>query len=234
METRIGHRAVLAGASASVIVALAACAPAESEPVTGGATLTEDVLAYDHPEFLTNRPPVLDRFKECDKVTKELVTQLFPQAGFKGVPSQDRKDGKGCSLTLTDAEIKLATSPAPFSDYWLGTVYGEGVPGARDKIHNQGPTHFARKILAGKYHEVEFSTYAGTAQAECHAVIDTGSAQPLVVTSNPYSEDPFATLANMNKGPSVQEMKQNFCPASTNVARKLLATLDPHGGSRAK
>lgn len=229
---RIGRRAVLACSSALALCGLTACSPSQPEPISGGATLSEDVIPYDHPGFLTSRAPVLPRFNECSLITPEVLAKLTLQ--IKGNPHQDRKDGTGCSLVLADAEIKIATSPIAFQDYWLGTAHGEGAPGAQDNLHNKPPTSFERKVLAGKYYEVEFSTYAGTKQAECHAVIDTGSAQPFVVTSNPYSDDPFAVLGSMNQGPSVRDLKKTFCPASTAIAKKLLAIVDANGGSRAK
>lgn len=213
-----------------MLFGLAACTPAQPPPQPGAATLSEDILPYDHPEFLTNRPPVLQPLKECERVTTDVLAKL----GLKlaSTPYQDRKEHTGCTVTLRDAEIKIATSPAQFSDYWRGEAYGQGIPGARDQLHTKPPDSFSRRILAGKYYAVVFSTNAGTAQAECHAVVDTGSAQPFVVTSNPYTDDP--TRALFGPHPSVDELKRTFCPASTNVATKLLAQLDPRGGSRAQ
>jgi hypothetical protein len=230
----IGLRTARAGTTVAAAVALTACAPAQPPPQPGGAELSGDAISYDRPEFLTNRAPVLEAGKECDKMPA-VLQKLGAKPQTKPYQNDDivTHVNYGCRIGFTDADLSVAISSVPFSSYWVGAV-PKGQPGDAITRPDGAASSLSRQVMAGKYYAVEFATDDKTASPKCHAAVDTGAAQPLLVTAEPSDVAPEdSDLAGDDKMP-VSKIRAKLCPLATKFAARTLEVVDPQGGSRAQ
>lgn len=225
MGKRIGRGAALTCISITAVTLVSGCAPSQPDPAPGGATLSPDLVAYDHPEFLTNRAPVLEPDNECSTLTPQLLAKVgvraydtYPAAGSSA------GDDTACSASAKPS-IMASTARVGFKEFWNGTREAAALSsrsntyiGVVDYTAEGGQQPFlSRRILAGKYYAVTFQSGSGA----CGIAVDTGSSLPLTVSSG-----------SGDTGPQTREQVDQFCAPVVRFTTKLLAELDPNGGSR--
>lgn len=220
------------GAAAAAAVLAACGAPAQPAPPPGqAATLSADVFAYDNVDFRTNRKPLLAPDNECATLTTDVLGRLgFQFTGtykpLQGV-STTANTVPGCDIPVADTPTyKISAATAPFRDYWTSKVTGQEAPGS----FYTGLLAEKRVIISGRYYAVDYlvgqlNTGANSYSfASCVTTVDTGSANPLVVSYDvPQGGGPGANAASLFS---------RECPKAHQLAEKVLAELDKDGGSR--
>lgn len=237
-QPRIGIRlATLATAGAALATLTACAAPDQPDPQPGHpATLSSDVFAYDNPDFRTNRKDLLTRTAECGQLPKELQAQFGIKTSTTYDSSQQLSDG-GCMLHDANGSdgpnqlsITIGVGTWDFAKFWRGDVKftdtittGGGPPG---NAGFSGPATFQRLIIDNRYYAAMYVNPGAFGWDGCTLAVDTGSPDPLLVASSTGKLDSPA------KPQDVKRVLDNDCPRTQDIARKLLTTLDPDGGSR--
>lgn len=235
---RIGIRLATLATAGAALTALTACgAPAQPEPPSGHpATLSADVFAYDNPEFLTNRKPLLTPTAECSQIPTDVLTEVGIKPSNNSASHEQLTDG-GCMVRNVDGRmnnnqlsITIGAATWDFDKFWRGDVKftgevttGGGPPG---NAGYTGATSLRRMIIDNRYYAVMYVSPEVFAWDGCVLAIDTGSPNPLLVASS---------TSTMNSQPKPEDTKRildNDCPRTQDIAQKLLARLDPDGGSR--
>lgn len=232
-SARRGTRLTGAVGAAIALAVLTACgAPPQPTPPPGqAATLSADVFAYDHLDFRTNRKPLLAPDNECAALTPDVLGKLgFQFTGtYKPIQglSTTANTVPGCDIPVADTPTyKISAATAPFQDYWTSRVTGQQAPGS----FYTGLLAEKRVVISDRYYAVDYlvgqlSSGANSYSfADCVTTVDTGSANPLVVSYDvPQGGGPGASAASLFRGE---------CPKTHQLAEKVLAELDKDGGSR--
>jgi hypothetical protein len=211
-------------ASGLVAVALTACtAPPAVSPGKPAPSLPAESVAYDDIAFQTTRRPVFDN------ACASLPVDALRAVGLTSRASQNKdfgctfwNDPKGRTWiqTLPPPTVDPAAPPVPpFTAYWNGANrFGESF---------QEPVYFQRMIMLDKYYATQVLAYS-VAGPDCETIVDTGSEQVFMVAAGPPDNGTKYDQANHGEA---RRVAVDFCPRSLQIAEKVLATLDPDGGS---
>ncbi|MGN2638450.1 hypothetical protein ACWEKT_19830 [Nocardia takedensis] len=224
MNSSRARRVGVAFATAVVVAALGACDSAANPSTSPAPALG----AVDDPglRFQDDREPVLAPGTECLAFTPPVRRAAALSPTDEATPVVP---GHGCWVRAGTGEtVGILTAGTPFSRFWQRD-YPVIDPGGISAltVDKDSARLFERFILDGRYYAVRVASrwtagLAGTTtKTACMVVVDTGSAQPLLVnlTRTASQHDPDgATLAQQ-------------CAATAEVARATLDTVAATGGN---
>jgi hypothetical protein len=224
----MGGRFLVAAALVTVLTtgALTACtAPPAVSPGKPAPSLPADSVAYDDIAFQTTRQPVFDN------ACASLPVDALRAVGLTSRATQDKNFG--CTFwTDPKGRIWIQTLPPPlrdpdappvppFATYWNGAN--------RFGASFQDPAYFQRMIMLDRYYATQVLAYSA-AGPDCETIVDTGSEQVFLVAAGPPDN---GTKYDQRNHEEARRVAADFCPRSQQIAEKLLAALDPDGGSLA-
>lgn len=211
-------------AAALVVGALSACtAPPAVSPGQPAPTLPAESVAYDDITFQTTRQPVFDN--ACVSLPAEALravglTSRASQNKDFGCTFWNDPKGRMWIQTLPPPIVDPdAPKVPPFEAYWNGAN--------RFGASFQEPAYFQRIILLDRYYATQVLAYSA-AGPDCETIVDTGSEQVFMVAAGPPDS---GTKYDQGNHEEARRVAADFCPRSLQITEKVLAALDPDGGS---
>ncbi|GAA2825269.1 hypothetical protein [Crossiella cryophila] len=212
----MGKRAVLVSATLATLAVASACT-SPPEPAVGSPApaLERDAIAYDNLDFRKSRPPVFDN--TCKTLPQNITTLLglttAPRTGFGNSACIGKEEWGEYSIAQYKQSDRKSEEKF-FSDVWTGD--------------DATGRYFERLILAERYYAVQTLGYDN---ASCDLVVDTGSSTPFKVTIYVPDKDAEVQRKLDEKFDPVTS-RDRLCPRAREFATKVLAAIDPDGGSR--
>ncbi|MCX4092394.1 hypothetical protein [Nocardia sp. alder85J] len=214
---------VIAVAVATAVGGCASPAPAGSHP----AALPDNAIGNNDMQFDTNRKPVLAAGSECSGFTAKVRAAAAVADKTAATPMEP---GHGCwAADGHDGMVSIVTTATAFGKFWRRGYPDDDGSGLTASIVDAGTAQsFERFVLDHRYYGVRAGSQwtaglsSGLTKTACMVVVDTGSAQPLLVDLTqqvPHGDPATGTVAGL-------------CATTEQVARAVLDEQDPGGGSR--
>jgi hypothetical protein len=191
------------------------------------ATLAPNSVGDTTLHFDTNRKPVFAPGQECAAFTPELYrTAGVPQ----GIRATAMVPGHGCwAEGAHDNVISVMTTATPFGKFWRRNYPDDDGSGiTATMVDKDSAQLFERFLIDNRYYAVRVGSQwaagldSGVTKTACMLVVDTGSAQPLLIN---------ATQQITTSDPAVETTAQQ-CTTAATIAQTVLNEHDPGGGSR--
>ena len=190
--------------------------------------LSPDVIAYDHPEFLANRAPLIRPGLDCGPFTPDVLTKLDLPGGHASGYRNPTYGNSECSLSSADYErdldIKVSAPAKRFEEFWAARI---SEPDAQTAEAPGRGGFLYRRIISGRYYAVAFPA---NSDEDCAVAIDTGAPTPILVNVGSKF-----TQSKDHPGKNVRTPDQieKFCAPTLDFSTRMLTVIDPGGGSRA-
>lgn len=178
-------------------------------------------------QFDTNREPVFAPGRECTAFTPDLYRIAGVPQGIRATPMVP---GHGCWAEGAHGNvISIMTTATPFGKFWRRDYPDDDGSGiTATMVDKDSAQLFERFLIDNRYYAVRVGSQraagldSGVTKTACMLVVDTGSAQPLLIN---------VTQQITTSDPAVETTAQQ-CTTSATLARTVLNEHDPGGGSR--